>query len=130
MGKLPPNPREARHVDHGKVATQSRRNRPPRSTATPGGRVLFGGCPSCQPCLPFPQGFALQRIYTANKSHDVALVCEDRDLVLVPEGYHPVAAAAGYDCYYLNAQAGPTRAWLVTDNPAHRWIKTRAARSG
>jgi 5-deoxy-glucuronate isomerase len=76
-----------------------------------------------------PQGFALQRIYTANKSRDIALVCEDRDLVLVPEGYHPVAAAAGYDCYYLNAQAGPTRAWLVTDDPAHGWIKTRVARS-
>jgi 5-deoxy-glucuronate isomerase len=72
-----------------------------------------------------PQGFALQRIYTPDKRLDLALVCEDGDLVLVPEGYHPVAAAAGYNCYYLNAQAGPTRAWLVTDDPAHRWIKTR-----
>ena len=73
-----------------------------------------------------PHGFALQRIYTADKRRDVVLVCEDGDLVLIPEGYHPVAAAAGYNCYYLNAQAGPTRAWLVTDDPAHRWIKTRS----
>ena len=72
-----------------------------------------------------PQGFALQRIYTEDKRWDVALVCEDGDLVLVPEGYHPVSAAAGYDCYYLNAQAGPTRAWLVNDDPSHAWIKTR-----
>jgi 5-deoxy-glucuronate isomerase len=72
-----------------------------------------------------PQGFALQRVYTRDKRWDVALVCEDGDLVLVPEGYHPVSAAAGYNCYYLNAQAGPTRAWLIADDPAHRWIKDR-----
>jgi len=72
-----------------------------------------------------PQGFALQRIYTRDARWDVALVCEDGDLVLVPEGYHPVAAAAGYNCYYLNAQAGPSRAWLVHDDPAHVWIKSR-----
>ncbi|HET9495264.1 MAG TPA: 5-deoxy-glucuronate isomerase [Chloroflexia bacterium] len=74
-----------------------------------------------------PQGFALQRIYTHDGRWDVALVCEDGDLVLVPEGYHPVSAAAGYECYYLNAQAGPSRAWLVNDDPAHTWIKQRAA---
>lgn len=73
-----------------------------------------------------PQGFALQRIYTHDGRWDVALVCEDGDLVLVPEGYHPVSAAAGYNCYYLNAQAGPTRAWLVNDDPAHAWVKNRA----
>ena len=72
-----------------------------------------------------PQGFALQRIYTHDRRWDVALVCEDGDLVLVPEGYHPVSAAAGYNCYYLNAQAGPSRAWLVNDDPAHTWIKNR-----
>jgi 5-deoxy-glucuronate isomerase len=77
-----------------------------------------------------PQGFALQRIYTHDGRWDVALVCEDGDMVLVPEGYHPVSAAAGYDCYYLNAQAGPSRAWLVNDDPAHTWIKNRADRSG
>ena len=77
-----------------------------------------------------PQGFALQRIYTHDGRWDVALVCEDGDLVLVPEGYHPVSAAAGYDCYYLNAQAGPSRAWLVNDDPAHVWIKQRASKTG
>jgi 5-deoxy-glucuronate isomerase len=77
-----------------------------------------------------PQGFALQRIYTHDRRWDVALVCEDGDLVLVPEGYHPVSAAAGYNCYYLNAQAGPTRAWLVKDDPAHAWIKNRLPAGG
>jgi 5-deoxy-glucuronate isomerase len=74
-----------------------------------------------------PQGFALQRIYTHDRRWDLALVCEDGDMVLVPEGYHPVSAAAGYNCYYLNAQAGPSRAWLVKDDPAHTWIKNRTA---
>ncbi len=35
------------------------------------------------------------------------------------------SATSGYNCYYLNAQAGPTRAWLVNDDPAHTWIKNR-----
>ena len=73
------------------------------------------------------QGFALQRVYTHDGRWDVALVCEDGDLVLVPEGYHPVSAAAGYNCYYLNAQAGPSRAWLVNDDPAHTWVKNRGS---
>jgi 5-deoxy-glucuronate isomerase len=73
-----------------------------------------------------PQGFALQRIYARDGNWDVAVVCEDGDLVLVPEGYHPVAAAAGYNCYYLNAQAGPTRAWLINEDQRHAWIKSRA----
>ena len=60
MGKLPPSPREACHVDHGKVATQARRSLPPRSVATLGRLLLFCGCSSCQPCLPFPHGVALQ----------------------------------------------------------------------
>jgi 5-deoxy-glucuronate isomerase len=72
-----------------------------------------------------PQGFALQRIYTRDGSWDVAVVAEDGDLVLVPEGYHPVSAAAGYTCYYLNAQAGPSRAWLTQDDPRHTWVKNR-----
>ena len=72
-----------------------------------------------------PQGFALQRIYTRDGRWDVAVVAEDGDLVLVPEGYHPVSAAAGYTCYYLNAQAGPSRAWLTQDDPRHTWVKSR-----
>jgi 5-deoxy-D-glucuronate isomerase len=40
-----------------------------------------------------------------------------------------VAAAAGYACYYLNAQAGPSRAWLVQDDPAHAWAKDPALRT-
>lgn len=48
------------------------------------------------------------------------------DIALVPYGYHgPVAAAPGYDNYYLNVMAGPDpdRAWLITDDPAHGWVR-------
>jgi 5-deoxy-glucuronate isomerase len=34
-------------------------------------------------------------------------------------------ATPGYDLYYLNVMAGPakTREWLITDDPAHTWIR-------
>ncbi|MBP1239724.1 5-deoxy-glucuronate isomerase [Frigoribacterium sp. PvP120] len=50
------------------------------------------------------------------------------DVALVPYGYHgPAVAAPGYDLYYLNVMAGPDpeRAWLITDDPAHGWVRTR-----
>jgi 5-deoxy-glucuronate isomerase len=69
-----------------------------------------------------PQGFALQRVYTDDRSLDETIAAEDGDVVLVPEGYHPVAAPHGYDLYYLNVMAGPKRIWKFVDDPAHAWI--------
>ena len=69
-----------------------------------------------------PQGFAFARVYTPDRSLDAALTPMDGDLVLVPEGYHPVGAPAGYDCYYLNVMAGPNRAWHFTIDPDHAWL--------
>lgn len=66
-------------------------------------------------------GFAVQLVYTDDRSLDEALQVRDGDVVLVPRGYHPVAAAPGYDLYYLNVMAGPVRRWLVSVDPAHRW---------
>jgi 5-deoxy-glucuronate isomerase len=68
-----------------------------------------------------PDGFAVQLVYTDDRSLDEAVQVHDRDVVLVPRGYHPVAAGPGYDLYYLNVMAGPTRRWLVTTDPSHRW---------
>jgi 5-deoxy-glucuronate isomerase len=62
-------------------------------------------------------GFAFQRVYTADRSLDEALAPGDGDVVLVPRGYHPVAAGARHDLYYLNVMAGPTREWRVTVDP-------------
>jgi 5-deoxy-glucuronate isomerase len=68
------------------------------------------------------QGFALQRVYTADGSLDQTVAARDGDLVLVPRGYHVVAAAASYDVYYLNVLAGPRRALRMSFDPDHEWI--------
>jgi 5-deoxy-glucuronate isomerase len=68
-----------------------------------------------------PQGFGLQRVYTADRSLDETLTVRDRDTVLVPRGYHTVSAPPGYAVYYLNVMAGPTRAWAVANDPDHEW---------
>ena len=69
-----------------------------------------------------PQGFAFQRVYTPDLTLDESLAPGDGDIVLVPAGFHPVGAAAGYDCYYLNVMAGPNRAWNFTLDPDHAWL--------
>ncbi|MGV8832073.1 MAG: 5-deoxy-glucuronate isomerase [Devosia sp.] len=68
------------------------------------------------------QGFAMQRVYTDDRSLDEALVIEDGDVTLVPKGYHPVATTAGYDLYYLNVMAGPKRVWKFHNAPEHEWL--------
>ncbi len=70
-----------------------------------------------------PQGYALQHLYTPDRSIDAVLVCHENDVVLVPEGYHPVAAAYGYDCYYLNFLAGSAQSLASSDDPDHAWVK-------
>jgi 5-deoxy-glucuronate isomerase len=69
-----------------------------------------------------PQGFGFQRVYTDDRTLDVAMAIEDGDLTLVPKGYHPCAAAHGYDLYYLNVMAGPKRTWKFNTEKAHRWL--------
>jgi 5-deoxy-glucuronate isomerase len=68
------------------------------------------------------QGFAFQRVYTDDKKLDEAMAVEDGNVVLVPKGYHPCAAIHGYDLYYLNVMAGPTRIWKFHNEPAHEWL--------
>jgi 5-deoxy-glucuronate isomerase len=69
-----------------------------------------------------PQGFALQRLYTDDRKLDETLAVGDRDVVLVPRGYHPVGAPHGYELYYLNVMAGPKRTWRFYNDPAHAWM--------
>lgn len=69
-----------------------------------------------------PQGYAFQRVYTDDRSLDETMLVEDGDVVMVPRGYHPVAAIAGYDLYYLNVMAGPKRTWKFHNEPAHEWM--------
>jgi 5-deoxy-glucuronate isomerase len=69
-----------------------------------------------------PQGYAFQRVYTDDRSLDETMTVEDGDLTLVPRGYHPCAALHGYNLYYLNVMAGPTRTWKFHNEPAHEWL--------
>ena len=62
-------------------------------------------------------GYVHQRVYTDDRSLDETLSAEDRDVVLVPEGYHPVGVPHGYTCYYLNVMAGPVREWHFDNDP-------------
>ncbi len=64
-------------------------------------------------------GFALQRVYTDDGSLDETMAVGDRDVVLVPRGYHPVGAPHGFDLWYLNVMAGPVREWKFTMSPDH-----------
>ncbi|HYY54600.1 MAG TPA: 5-deoxy-glucuronate isomerase [Candidatus Dormibacteraeota bacterium] len=69
------------------------------------------------------RGFAVQRVYTADRSLDESIAVRDGDLVLVPRGYHTVSAPPGYDLYYLNVMAGPVRRWCVTFDPEHERLR-------
>jgi 5-deoxy-glucuronate isomerase len=72
------------------------------------------------------QGFAVQRVYTADGSLDETVTVHDGDVVLVPRGYHTVSAPPGYSLYYLNVMAGPVRTWAVANDPDHEWTMTTA----
>lgn len=69
-----------------------------------------------------PQGFAIQRVYTGDGDLDELNLAMNNDVVLVPRGYHPVAAGHGYNTYYLNFLAGSDQALANTDDPDHEWI--------
>ncbi len=70
-----------------------------------------------------PEGYAIQRVYTADRRLDATLTVRDGELVLIPEGYHPVVAAHGYNVYYLNALAGSARSMAASDDPDYAWVR-------
>ena len=72
-----------------------------------------------------PGGFAFQRVFTDDRSLDETMSVEDRDLVLVPRGHHPVSAPHGFDLYYLNVMAGPVRRWRITYAPGYEFLTRR-----
>ena len=79
---------------------------------------------------PGPQGergFGYHRVYgTPERPIDVLEEVRDRDVVLVPHGWHgPSVASPGHHLYYLNVMAGPgqERAWRIVDDPDHAWVR-------
>ena len=71
-----------------------------------------------------PQGYVLHRVYDDSRELDETMAAEDRTVVMVPRGYHPVGAPHGYESYYLNVMAGPKRVWKFRNDPAHEWMLT------
>lgn len=74
-----------------------------------------------------PQGWGFQRVYVDDRSLDESMAVYDKDVVMVPKGYHPVATIAGYDnyylnVYYLNVMAGPLKLWKFNWEKDHEWI--------
>jgi 5-deoxy-glucuronate isomerase len=72
-----------------------------------------------------PEGWALQRLYSDDRSLDTVVVPTDGDTVLVRRGFHPVVSAPGYDCYYLNLLAGDQPSWAARDEPQLAWVRGR-----
>jgi 5-deoxy-glucuronate isomerase len=70
-----------------------------------------------------PDGFGIQRLYTADDRSDQSLRVVDGDLVLVRDGYHPFVAAPGCDAYYLNTLAGSFRSMAATDDPRYAHLR-------
>jgi 5-deoxy-glucuronate isomerase len=68
-----------------------------------------------------PQGFGQQLLYTTDGECTTHTV-RDGDAVLLPYGYHPVAAPPGYKVYYLWGMAGAERKLALHEDPAHTWI--------
>jgi len=69
-----------------------------------------------------PEGYAHQRLYRADGSRDLVVTPHDGDCVLIRDGYHPVVAGHGYNCYYLNFIAGSARSLANTVDPQHAWV--------
>jgi 5-deoxy-glucuronate isomerase len=70
------------------------------------------------------EGFALQHLYSGEKTGEITVKARNGDAVLVHDGYHPVVAGPGYDVYYLNCLAGSARALSVTEDAQHTWIRS------
>lgn len=78
-----------------------------------------------------PEGYALQRIYTdadsplqrAGYPIDAVVIARNNDVVLIPEGYHPVSSPVGYTTYYLNVLAGSAQSLAAQDDPDYAWVK-------
>ena len=78
-----------------------------------------------------PEGYAYQRVYTDGDSPlhqagypiDGLMMPRNNDVVLVPEGYHPVVSPPGYTTYYLNVLAGSAQSLANVDDPQYSWVK-------
>lgn len=69
------------------------------------------------------EGFGIQVLYNDDLSLREAYMLKDKDTIIIPEGYHPVASAPGFQVYYLWVMAGDYGRKLVpNDDPKLSWL--------
>lgn len=69
-----------------------------------------------------PEAYAIQQVYTKDRSLDEIVRPRHNEVVLIPKGFHPVVAEHGFHCYYLNFLAGTDQCLANTTDPDHEWI--------
>ncbi len=69
-----------------------------------------------------PEAYAIQQVYTKDRSLDEIVRPQHNDVVMIPRGFHPVVAEHGFHCYYLNFLAGTDQCLANTTDPDHEWI--------
>lgn len=72
------------------------------------------------------EGVGFFHVYTVDQSLDETVTIKDKDIYIVPHGYHgPSIASPEYPMYFLNVMAGPAaeRSMAFCDDPAHHWIR-------
>jgi 5-deoxy-D-glucuronate isomerase len=67
-----------------------------------------------RPVVKPASGYLHQQVYIDDRIVDETLSTEDRDVVLVAEGYHLVGAPDGCTIYHLEVMAGAFREWRST----------------
>ena len=71
------------------------------------------------------QGFAVQCLYTADGTTDVAYRVKNDELVEFPFGYHTTVSTPGYQTYFLWLMAGDYQGFNRSSDPEHAWIENR-----
>ncbi len=69
-----------------------------------------------------PQGFGIQKVYSADRTLDETYTVENGDWVEIPRGYHPFHCAPGYKNYMLWIMSGKNRGFFNTTDPDHAWL--------
>lgn len=73
------------------------------------------------------EGYCIHRNYRADNEFDELFTVRDGDLVLVTQGFHPVAVPPGSQVYFLNYLAGELlhedRSTAPYDDPNWAWMK-------
>jgi 5-deoxy-D-glucuronate isomerase len=68
-----------------------------------------------------PHGYAYQRVYTDDRSIDGLMMAQQHDMVLVPEGYHPVSFCARLITPITSTfKQGAHNPWPIRDDPAYK----------